>query len=78
MKLIIVDRAKVDTYIRLREQFADDPDVKVVFERRKGRRNTTAAAAARRLRKSLEGRDYIVVYTADDDAPDKRKQFLVG
>jgi hypothetical protein len=68
MKLIIVDRTKVATYTRLREQFADDPNVKVVFERRQGRKAGAkdSNAERRRLHKALNGRDYIVVHTPTD------------
>jgi hypothetical protein len=75
MKLIIVHRSKVATYTRLREQFADDPNVKVIFEQRKARQpNIDGSALERRhLAKSLDGRDYIVIHTADEDTHNKRK-----
>ena len=72
MKLIIVQRSKIDTYQRLREQFAGDPDVKVMLERREANRQRLTAPDAnqspyerRRLKKSFDGRDFIVVYNTD-------------
>jgi hypothetical protein len=68
MKLIIVQRSKIDTYQRLREQFAGDQDVTVMLERREPNRERLTAPNAnqspyerRRLKKSFEGRDFIVV-----------------
>lgn len=72
MKLIIVQRSKLDTYQRLREQFVDDRDVKVILERRQAARQHDPVAdqaraphERRRLNKAFEGRDYIVVYNTD-------------
>jgi hypothetical protein len=72
MKLIIVNRSKPDTYARLREQFAGEPGVKVVYEQRTNSR-LAVATERRRLRKPLNDREFIVVHTADDDANRKRK-----
>jgi hypothetical protein len=71
MKLIIVNRLKPDTYARLREQFAGEPGVKVVYEQRTGTR--AVGTERRRLHKPLDDREFIVVHTADDDANRKRK-----
>jgi hypothetical protein len=72
MKLIIVQRSKLDTYQRLREQFAGERDVKVMLERRQAHREDDAVAdqtrspsERRRLKKAFEGRDFIVVYNTD-------------
>jgi len=72
MKLIIVQRSKIDTYQRLREQFADDRDVKVILERRQANREHRGAADTtrpqherRRLNKAFDGRDFVVVYNTD-------------
>jgi hypothetical protein len=65
MRLIIVDKSQPATYARLREQFVDDPEVKVVFEQRKTAREGDGEER-RRLHKPLDGRGFIVVHTADD------------
>jgi hypothetical protein len=72
MKLIIVQRSKLDTYQRLREQFAGDREVKVILERRQAHRGHDAVAdqarplnERRRLNKIFGGRDFIVVYNTD-------------
>ena len=72
MKLIIVDRSKPETYARLREQFAGDPNVKVMFEQRKDSR-PSGGGERRRLHKPLKGREFFVVHTADEDANRKRR-----
>ena len=70
MKLIIVKRNKFDVFDRLSRTFADDPNVKVVWERRFGqpRENPGAVSGAwpqpRRLQKPMGNRDYIVIHTA--------------
>lgn len=69
MKLIIVARAKPQTYARLRETFADDINVEVVWERRTRERRQRKdargperrAAERRRWTKAWNGRDYIVI-----------------
>jgi len=75
MKLVIVDRSKVATFERMRQLFASDPNVAVIWDRRSPedrRRNAGQRAPDRR---SLErrqkvtefgGRGFIVV--EDDDA----------
>lgn len=73
MKLIVVDRAKLQTFQRLIGQFADAADVKVLLDRRlrqirkrqEEHHPERRRAERRRLKKSLEGRDYIVVHVAD-------------
>ncbi len=72
MKLIIVQRSKSDTYQRLRERFAGERDVKVILERRQADREPDPVAdqmrrpeERRRLNKTFEGRDFIVVYNTD-------------
>jgi hypothetical protein len=73
MKLIIVDRSKIDTFRRLKETFADDLNVEVVFERRVRHRRTSSdrrgperrAHERRRLSKEWRGRDYIVIHVVD-------------
>ena len=72
MKLIIVDRSKPDTLLRLRKQFEDDLGVEVIFERRtrERRRNPLnrgperRARERRRLSKSFNGKDYVVIHIA--------------
>jgi hypothetical protein len=73
MKLIVVDRAKLQTFQRLIGQFADAMNVKVLLDRRlrqirkrqEGHEPERRQAERRRLKKPLEGRDYIVVHVAD-------------
>jgi len=70
MKLIVVNRAKLQTFQRLSAQFAGDHDVKVVLDRRVKqirRRNEEhfperRKSDRRRLIKTWLGRDYIVVH----------------
>jgi hypothetical protein len=74
MKLIVVDRAKLQTFQRLSCQFAGARDVKVVLDRRvkqirkrkvDGHFPERRMGDRRRLVKSWQGRDYIVVHLAD-------------
>jgi hypothetical protein len=74
MKLIVVDRSKLQTFQRLTCQFAGVKDVKVVLDRRvkqvrkrkvPGVYPKPRVAERRRLVKSWQGRDYIVVHLAD-------------
>ena len=73
MKLIVVDRAKLQTFQRLIAQFADTLNVKVVLDRRLRQIRTRKEphmperrrAERRRLIKRWDGRDYIVVHVAD-------------
>lgn len=65
VKLIIVQRAKVTTFNRLSQQFAGADNVRVILERRRSGNPDGPAAERRRLQKSFNGRDYIVVHTAD-------------
>ena len=79
MKLIVVDRAKLQTFQRLIAQFADALNVKVVLDRRlrqiRKRKEPHVPerrhAERRRLVKPWDGRDYIVIHVADshDAAP---------
>ena len=72
MKLIIVNRAKPAVYLKLRQQFADDLGVEVVFERRtrERRRNPYNQGPERRtgdrrkFAKPFNDKDYIVIYIA--------------
>ena len=72
MKLIIVDRSKPDTYRRLKEKFADDLNVEVIWDRRtkQRRRYTSIGGPERRSRdrrqlvKAFDGKDYIVIHVA--------------
>jgi hypothetical protein len=77
MKLIVVDRSKLQTFQRLTCQFAGVKDVKVVLDRRvkqirkrkvPGKFPEQRVAERRRLVKSWQGRDYIVVHLADAPA----------
>jgi hypothetical protein len=73
MKLIIVQRSKIATFRRLRETFADDLNVEVVFERRVRERRQRSnqrgperrARDRRRWSKAWNGRDYIVIQIAE-------------
>jgi hypothetical protein len=74
MKLIVVDRAKLQTFQRLTYQFAGARDVKVVLDRRvkqirkqkiAGHYPERRTSDRRKLLKSWKGRDYIVVHLAD-------------
>ena len=78
MKLIVVDRGKLQTFQRLSCQFAGARDVKVVLDRRvnqirkrkvEGHYPERRMGDRRRLIKSWQGRDYIVVHLADADGP---------
>lgn len=72
MKLIIVDRSKPEVYARLRKQFEDELGVQVLFERRRRERRQNPRNEGperrtrnrRRLAKSFNGKDYIVIYIA--------------
>lgn len=73
MKLIVVDRNKLQTFQRLTCQFAGARDVKVVLDRRvkqirkrkvDGHYPERRESERRRLVKSWQGRDYIVVHLA--------------
>lgn len=74
MKLIIVEPAKITTFRRLKETFADDLNVEVVFERRRRTRRQNSdprgperrAHERRRLSKAWNGRDYIVIHIVDE------------
>ncbi len=74
MKLIVVDRGKLQTFQRLTYQFAGARDVKVVLDRRvkqirkqkvAGQYPERRASDRRKLVKTWQGRDYIVVHLAD-------------
>ena len=79
MKLIVVDRAKLNTFQRLIAQFADALNVKVVLDRRlrqirkrqEQREPDRRRAERRRLNKPWQGRDYFVIHLTDgqDTAP---------
>ena len=70
MKLIIVDRSKPETYRRLKDKFADDLNVEVMWDRRtrQRRRMPNIAGPERRSRerrqlvKAYDGKDYIVIH----------------
>jgi len=76
MKLIIVERSKIATYRRLKQMYADNLNVEVMYERRlRQRRQMTDSALRRgeqrlgrerrRLAKPWNGRDYIVIHISD-------------
>jgi hypothetical protein len=73
MKLIIVQRSRIATFRRLKETFADNLNVEVVFERRvrerrqrkKPRGPERRALDRRRWSKAWNGRDYIVIQIAE-------------
>lgn len=72
MKLIIVNREKPGTYTRLKQKFADDLNVEVLWDRRtrQRRRNPAHPGPERRyherrqLNKPFNGKDYIVIHIA--------------
>lgn len=76
MKLIVVDRTKLTTFQRLIAQFADALNVKVVLDRRlrqirksqQGHVPERRRTERRRLTKSWQGRDYIVIHVAGSDS----------
>jgi hypothetical protein len=80
MNLIVVARSRIATFARLREQFAGEPNVRVMWDRRaqERRERTDDRVSERRTRerrrvvKPFEGEDYIVVHVTDDpmDAAD--------
>ena len=75
MKLIIVERSKLATFRRLKQMFADDLNVEVMYERRLRerrqksdptiRREHRLGRDRRRLSKPWNGRDYIVIHISD-------------
>ena len=73
MKLIVVHRAKLQTFQRLIAQFADALNVKVLLDRRlkqirkrqEEHEPDRRHAERRRLNKPLEDRDYVVIHLAD-------------
>lgn len=73
MKLIVVDRTKLQTFQRLLGQFADEFNVKVLLDRRRKQIRKTQephapdrrrAERRRLVKEPLQGRDYIVVHLA--------------
>ena len=74
VKLIVVDRRKRQTYERLLEKFADDPNVRVMIDRRARQRRMREVPHAtidrrsndrRRLVKDYGGRDYVVIHVVE-------------
>lgn len=55
MKLIIVERAKIATFRRLKEMFADDLNVEVVFDRRFRDRRRKIASDIPRSMANIQG-----------------------
>ena len=74
MKLIVVNRAKAETFQRLSQKFADDINVRVVWDRRQkqnrqrrdDRYPERRRGDRRRLKKDFEGRDYLVIHVVED------------
>jgi 5'-3' exonuclease len=74
MKLIVVDRTKMETYRKLTDKFADDLNVRVVWDRRKNQARTRQESHypdrrqgdRRKLKKGWDGRDYFVIYVVED------------
>jgi [ribosomal protein S5]-alanine N-acetyltransferase len=74
MKLIMVARSRIATFARLREQFAREPNVRVMWDRRaQERRERTddrvperRTQERRRVVKPCDGQDCIVVHVTDD------------
>ena len=76
MKLVIVDRSKTATYERMRQLFAAEPDVSVIWDRRtpEDRRRQTAPPPSerrfqdrRQLAKDFGVRGFIVVDADEAD-----------
>jgi len=73
MKLIVVKRSKPDTYYRLADKFADDLNVRVVWDRRResirakqeSHDPDRRKADRRRLKKDFNGRDYVVIHVVE-------------
>lgn len=74
MKLIVVDRSKMETFRRLTDKFVDDINVRVVWDRRKKQARTRQdghfperrQTDRRRLKKDWGGRDYFVIYVVEE------------
>ena len=74
MKLIVVNRSKAETFQRLSEKFADDINVRVVWDRRQKQNRQRRDARhperrrgdRRRLKKDFDGRDYLVIHVVED------------
>ena len=72
MKLSIVDRTKPEVFKRLKEKFADDLNVEVIWDRRTRQRRRMAntrgperrSRERRQLVKAYDGKDYIVIHVA--------------
>jgi hypothetical protein len=74
MKLIVVKRAQNDTYYRLFDKFADDMNVRVVWDRRRKQIRTKKEShdpdrrrnERRRLKKDFDGKDYVVIHVVEE------------
>jgi hypothetical protein len=75
MKLIVVRRTAAETYKRLSSKFSDDPNVKVVWERRTRERRKKPNSAGperrssgrRKFTKPWNNQGYFVVHTAEEE-----------
>jgi len=70
MKLIVVNREHMETFRRLSDKFADDMNVRVVWDRRRKQIRTRResflperrSGDRRKLKKDWNGRDYVVIH----------------
>ena len=83
MMLVVVDRSRPHVYRALKAQFADNPDVLVLLDRRTSDRRQSPTEPhdeqpdrrvkdRRRGQPLLNGRDYFVVITTDYSRPPAR------
>ena len=76
MKLIVVDRSKMETFRRLSDKFADDINVHVVWDRRRTQARTRQVTHypdrrvgdRRKLKKDWNGRDYFVIHVVENQS----------
>jgi len=76
MKLIVVDRSKMETFRRLSDKFADDINVHVVWDRRRTQARTRQqthypdrrVGDRRKLKKDWNGRDYFVIHVVENQS----------
>ena len=77
MKLIVVDRAKIEVFRGLCDKFADDVSVEVICDRRtrqirqrpEVRHPERRKAERRTLNKDWQGRHYFVVHVVENNRP---------
>jgi hypothetical protein len=74
MQLIVVQRSKMATFALLSQKFSDDPDVRVIWDRRATLTDAgDRPSRERRLRKAFNSQGYLVVHTVDDESAYQRR-----